>query len=44
MKYTTGALVIVALLGVTNAIHLKSNTHVKAKFTDDLVKSLAEDM
>jgi len=40
MKYCTGALVIVALLGVTSAIHLKT----KAKFSDDLVKSLAEDM
>ena len=40
MKYCTGALVIVALLGLTDAIHLKT----KAKFTDDLVKSLAEDM
>merc|ERR1712010_94219 len=46
MKYCTGALVIVALLGVTNAIHLKTTQHTKAnaKFTDDLVKSLAEDM
>jgi len=44
MKYCTGALVIVALLGVTNAIHLKTNHASKAGFTDDLVKSLAEDM
>ena len=44
MKYCTGALVIVALLGVTEAIHLKSHNVVKAGFTDDLVKSLAEDM
>ena len=44
MKYCTSALVILALLGVTEAIDLKSHTHAKAKFTDDLVKSLAEDM
>ena len=44
MKYTTAALVIVALLGVTNAIHLKTDHKAKAKFSDDLVKSLAEDM
>ena len=44
MKYTTGALVIVALLGVTNAVSLQNNNKNKAKFTDDLVKSLAEDM
>ena len=30
MKYTTGALVIVALLGVTNAIDLKTDHKVKA--------------
>jgi hypothetical protein len=44
MKYLTSALVIVALLGAANAIDLKSHSHVKAGFTDDLVKSLAEDM
>ena len=44
MKYTTGALVIVALLGVTTAIDVKSNHKSKAAFSDDLVKSLAEDM
>ena len=40
MKYFTGALVIAALLGQehANAITLKQ------KFSDDLVKSLAEDM
>lgn len=41
MKYITSALVIFALLGdQTEAIGLTQ----KAKFTDDLVKSLAEDM
>ena len=40
MKYFTGALVIAALLGTSEAIHLKTKTG----FTDDLVKSLAEDM
>ena len=44
MKYCTGALVLIALFGVTEAINIKSHTHVKAGFTDDLVKSLAEDM
>ena len=40
MKYITGALVLVALLGApeTQAIRIKTT------FTDDLVKSLAEDM
>ena len=43
MKYFTSALVIAALCcanNQTNAIHLKTQTG----FTDDLVKSLAEDM
>ena len=43
MKYFTSALVIAALCcanNQTNAIHLKTKTG----FTDDLVKSLAEDM
>ena len=30
MKYTTGALVIVALLGITNAVTLKNNHKAKA--------------
>ena len=40
MKYITGALVLVALMGnhETQAIKLRT------QFTDDLVKELAEDM
>ena len=43
MKYIASALVLLALLGTNdqvNAIKISS----KAKFTDDLVKSLAEEM
>jgi hypothetical protein len=41
MKYITSALVVLALLGQsTNAIRINT----KAAFTDDLVKSLAEEM
>jgi len=44
MKYCTGALVLIALLGVTVAVDLKNHNKNKAGFTDDLVKSLSEDM
>ena len=40
MKYITGALVLVALLGAPETQAIK----IKTTFTDDLVKSLAEDM
>merc|ERR1712166_1735570 len=44
MKYCTGALVLIALLGVTVAVDLKNHNKNKAGFTEDLVKSLSEDM
>ena len=40
MKFITGALVIVALLGEQETQAIKINTG----FTDDLVKSLTEDL
>jgi len=43
MKYIASTLVLIALIGTqvtTNAIRIKSH----AGFTDDLVKSLAEEM
>ena len=43
MKYITGALVLMALLGSAEQVSaIKINS--KAQFTDDLVKSLAEEM
>lgn len=43
MKYITGALVLMALLNSAEQVSaIKINS--KAKFTDDLVKSLAEEM
>lgn len=43
MKYITSALVLLALVSSAEQVNaIKINT--KAKFTDDLVKSLAEEM
>ena len=41
MKYIASALVLVALLGTPNQV---SAIRLQARFTDDLVKSLAEEM
>ena len=43
MKYFTSALVLIALLGISQNSEVKA-IRVTSKFTDDLMKSLAEDL
>ena len=42
MKYITSALVLIALMGESNAVTLQQKS--ATGFTDDLIKSLTEDM